>query len=116
LRVFDLLTPISDVGCTASGDRLWSCSCQCGGVVVVPWGDLESGQRTSCGCVGERAVAATSPAVKTLTINGQTKTIQAWADEMDLNYQVLYKRLIRGQDPLIALTTPIRKRSKKGTP
>ena len=115
MPTFGLLSPVCDVGSTAGGDRLWSCSCQCGGTVVVLWGDLESGRKTSCGCEPE-APKGEPYAVRTLTVNGQTKTLKAWADEMDLSYPVLYDRLRRGQDPLIALTTPIRKRSKKGTP
>ena len=46
---FGMLTVVEQAE-SASGQRRWVCRCDCGGMRVVPTGNLNSGRTTHCGC------------------------------------------------------------------
>lgn len=47
---FNRLTVVSQ-GPTKNEKRTWNCTCDCGGIVVIPSGALKSGNSKSCGCL-----------------------------------------------------------------
>lgn len=56
-EVFNKLTVIKRVGNSPAGQTRWLCKCECGGVSTVLALNLKRGTTTSCGCVGNRALA-----------------------------------------------------------
>jgi len=48
---FGRLIAIKDIGISKSRGRLWECLCDCGSVVRINAGDLNSGCTKSCGCL-----------------------------------------------------------------
>jgi len=49
-QVFGKLTVLEWAGTDHRRYALWSCECECGNIVVLPGGDLRSGNTKSCGC------------------------------------------------------------------
>lgn len=47
---FGLLTVVKQSGSTPKGQRLWVCSCDCGGTTIAKTDKLKSGRKISCGC------------------------------------------------------------------
>lgn len=47
---FGRLSVIKHRGKNGGGNFIWECACDCGNIVVVPGGRLQSGKTTSCGC------------------------------------------------------------------
>lgn len=45
-----------------------------------------------------------------ISFDGKTQTLHEWADEYDLDYQTLHRRISKGWDFMEALTTPMKKR------
>jgi hypothetical protein len=48
-----------------------------------------------------------------ITYKGQTKTLEEWAEEVQINRYTLYKRLQAGWSVEKALETPVVKQNKK---
>lgn len=48
---FGKLSIIAFAGLTRTGQAMWSCQCDCGGMKVAQAGNLKSGQTRSCGCL-----------------------------------------------------------------
>lgn len=48
-----------------------------------------------------------------LTLNGETKCVSAWAEELGVNPFTLYRRIDYGWDAEKVLTTPVRKLNRK---
>lgn len=47
-----------------------------------------------------------------ITYSGRTQKISEWAEEVDMKYMTLYRRLLKGWTPERALTQPVRKSPK----
>lgn len=54
---FGSLTAIEPIGKDVHGKTLWSCICDCGGKVIVPYGNLAYGNTKSCGCKKKKLCA-----------------------------------------------------------
>ena len=63
---FDRLTPIRIVGRNNLKQVLWLCSCSCGEKVVIPAGNLITGNSKSCGCLQRELAAVTAKRVNTV--------------------------------------------------
>lgn len=50
------LTVKKCIGKNSGGNFTWECICDCGNVVIVPGGRLQSGKTTSCGCYSKELV------------------------------------------------------------
>lgn len=51
-RRFGKLVALHQTGETSPAGRMWFCQCDCGGTIEAPRGQLVSGYRRSCGCLG----------------------------------------------------------------
>ena len=54
---FGSLTAIEPIGKDVHGKTLWSCICDCGGKVIIPYGNLAYGNTKSCGCKKKKLCA-----------------------------------------------------------
>lgn len=77
---FGKLTVIERAGTDKFGKATWLCKCDCGNEVIVPGGNLRSGNTTSCGCAFSEIVAQNNSA--RMTTHGMTKTrlYTIWTD------------------------------------
>lgn len=96
-QMFGRLTVVAPAPCR-NGKYQVLCRCECGNECVVRRSHLASGQTASCGCAKGRATF--------VTIDGQTKNLRRWCEELSISYATVRKRLEMGVPPVEALTTP----------
>lgn len=104
-----------------SGGQTWYAAavrCDCGTEKVVTQKCLLSGRTRSCGCLKNENLAPWAkpgarpnahPLARTVTVNGETLNLSAWARRLGVPLQTITQRLKSGWAPERAVTEPPRK-------
>lgn len=111
LKVIEETSPPSDIKYAKNIGKWYNCKCKCDGKIIpVSKMSLLNGSVSSCGCYrSQRAkeillknkqtmiengnTTAPKSKIKNLSLNGETKSLSAWANEIGITREALRKRL-----------------------
>lgn len=110
LKVIKEISPPINIEYASNIGKWYECECKCGKIIQVPKQSLISGAVSSCGCyrseiaretlkknrikmIENGNTTAPKSKIRYLTYNNETKSLSAWAKELDITREALRQRL-----------------------